>query len=289
MTNFIGRNLRTASRVLSVFVAIVVAAMAISSASAEEWPTRPVKIVVPFGAGGITDSLVRLLADRLSKSLHQPFVIENRAGAGGAIGTEYAAHSVPDGYTLYFGSAAQHYALPLMQALKYDPQRDFVPVSILNFNPMMLVSLSSFPPKTLDEFIAYAKARPGQLSYSTGGFGTATHLVPALLAVRAGIDAVAIPSGSGPGAMNDLMSGATQFYVGQPSDVLSGVAGGAIRLIATTGDARVPRFPDVPTLSERYPDLVVLLWNACFVPPERRKPSSTSCRRLSLRPCMIPK
>ena len=145
---------------------------------AQDWPTRPVRVIVPYGPGGIGDLLVRLTTDRLAKIFGQPFVLENRPGGGGVVGLEYAAHAANDGYTLAQAGGSQFSVVPLMQKLNYDPVRDLTPIGIIAVNGMALAVHPDLPVRSVAEFIAYAKANPGKLNYGTGGVGTSSHLVP---------------------------------------------------------------------------------------------------------------
>src|SRR2546427_11291119 len=160
---------------------------------AQTWPQRPVKVIVPFTAGGNADAQGRILSERLSVALGQQFIVENRVGAGGAIAAEFVAKAPADGYTLFFAASSQIMIVPLIQKLNYDPLKDFAPISILGTNPLVLAVHISVPAKTLMEFIDYVKAHPGKLSYSSGGTGTTPHLSAALLASRAGLKMAHIP------------------------------------------------------------------------------------------------
>ena len=233
---------------------------------AEGWPTRPIKVVVPNGAGGVSDILARLTADRLSKAFGQPVIIENRGGAGGSIGTEYAARSPNDGYTLYFGGGAQFLVNPLLKKLAYDPLKDLTPVSMVSLNGMALVVNPQLPVQSLAEFVAYAKNHPGQINYSVAGIGQSSHLASASLAARAGLNLVAVPYQSMPPALIGLVSGTVQMFFGNVSDVLDLVHSGKARLLAISTEKRMPQFPDIPTVSETVPGFVMTGWIGYFAP-----------------------
>jgi tripartite-type tricarboxylate transporter receptor subunit TctC len=233
---------------------------------AEGWPTRPIKVVVPNGAGGVSDILARLTADRLSKAFGQPVIIENRGGAGGSIGTEYAARSPNDGYTLYFGGGAQFLVNPLLKKLAYDPLKDLTPVSMVSLNGMALVVNPQLPVQSLAEFVAYAKNHPGQINYSVAGIGQSSHLASASLAARAGLNLVAVPYQSTPPALIGLVSGTVQMFFGNVSDVLDLVHSGKARLLAISTEKRMPQFPDIPTVSETVPGFVMTGWIGYFAP-----------------------
>ena len=210
----------------------IILVCALGPARAQDWPTRPVKVIVPNGPGGISDTLARLTADRLSKTFGQPFVIDNRGGAGGIIGTEAAARAPNDGYTLYFGGGAQFTVNPLIKKLAYDPIKDLTPISMVSLNGMALAVHPDLPVRSLREFIDYVKANPGKLNYGVAGLGQSSHLAPAALAARAGLDMVVVPYQSTPPALVGLVSGTVQMFFGNVSDVLEIVHGGKARLLA---------------------------------------------------------
>jgi len=237
-----------------------------STVNAQEWPTHAVRIVVPYGPGGIADVFGRMTADRLSKRFGQPFIIENRAGAGGAIGTEFAARSPGDGYTLYFAGGSQFSVIPLMQALSYDPVKDLVPISMITLNGMALAVHPDLPVRTTREFIDYARAHPGKLNYGTAGLGTSSHLTPAAFAAREGFDMVAVPYQATPPSILALLTGTIQVFFGNVPDILESVRGGKVRLLAFSTEKRLPQFPDTPTASETVPDFVMTAWNGYFAP-----------------------
>lgn len=250
---------------------VVTVAMALP-ASAQDWPTRTVKVVVPYGPGGVTDVIVRIYADRLSKAYGQPFVIENRAGAGGMIGTEYAARAANDGYTIYCAGGAPFTIVPQMQKLTFDPVKDLAPVGLITVNGMALVVTPEVPARTLGEFIDYVKKRPGQINYSVGGIGTLSHLSPAILSARAGLDMLAVPYQSMPPTITALMAGTVQMFFGNISDIIEPIRSGKVRLLAVSTERRSAEFPDVPTVGETLPGFVVVGWNACFAPPGTPQP-----------------
>src|SRR5205809_1583191 len=181
---------------------------------ARTWPQRPVKVIVPFTAGGHTDTQARIISERLSVALGQQFIVENRVGAGGAIAAEFVAKSPADGSTLFFAGTTQLLSLPLVQKVNYDPLKDFAPISILGTNPLVLGVHISVPANTLLEFIDYVKAHPGKLSYSSGGTGSTPHLSAALLASRAGLKMTHIPY-KGAQAVTDLVGGQVQMSFGK--------------------------------------------------------------------------
>ena len=188
----------------------MVLALGAASAMAQPWPQRPVHVIVPFVAGGNTDSQARIVTERLNQLLGQPFVVENKVGAGGAIAAEFVAKSARDGYTLFFAASPQ-FSLPLLQKVNFDPYKDFIPVSIVGTNPFVLGIHESVPAKTVKEFVDYVKARPGQLNYASAGAGTTTHLTGALFLSRAGLKMAHVPYKGGAQAVSDLVGGQVQM------------------------------------------------------------------------------
>jgi tripartite-type tricarboxylate transporter receptor subunit TctC len=241
-------------------------------AQAQEWPSRSVKVIVPYGPGGISDVFARITADRLAKAFGKPFVIESRGGAGGAIGTEYAVRSPADGYTLYFAGGGQFSVLPLMQKLNYDPVRDLTPVSMVTNNGMALVVNNALPVHSVREFIAYARANPGRLNYGATGLGASSHLTPAAFAARERLDMVVVPYTATPPSITALINGTIQLFFGNISDILGPAEAGQVRLLAFSTPQRLPRFPDVPTVAETVPDFVITAWNGYFAPAGTPRP-----------------
>jgi tripartite-type tricarboxylate transporter receptor subunit TctC len=225
-------------------------------ALAQGFPDRPVRLVVPFGPGGGTDNLVRLIEPHVRAVLGQPLVIENRAGAGGTIGTEMVARAAPDGTTLLAVDSSFAINPSLFPRLPYDPVKDFTPVTLLASGPVVLLAHPSLPATTLREIVAMAKAQPGKLSYASGGNGASTHLAGELLKLVAGIDLVHVPyRGTGP-ATTDVVAGHVPLMFNGISAARPHVDSGRLRAIAVTGDARAPALPDVPTFAEAgWPDV----------------------------------
>jgi tripartite-type tricarboxylate transporter receptor subunit TctC len=249
------------------FILLVTAlAATISTAQAQKWPAHPVKVVVPYGPGGISDVFGRITADRLSKLFVKSFIVESRGGAGGALGTEYVVRSPPDGYTLYFAGGAQFSVLPLMQKLSYDPVRDLVPISMATVNGMAFVVNNDMPVRTLAEFIEYARANPGKINYGATGLGASSHLVPAAFAAREHLDMVVVPYTATPPSIVALLNGTIQLFFGNISDILGSVNSGKARLLAFSTSNRLPQYPDVPTVSETVPGFVMTSWNGYFAP-----------------------
>ena len=250
----------------SIAICIALAtALPASLLQAQTWPQRPVKVIVPYTAGGITDTQARIVSERLSVALGQQFIVENRVGAGGAIAAEFVAKSTADGYTLFFSGTTQLSTLPLVQKVNYDPLKDFAPISILGTNPLVLGVHISVPAKTLKEFIEYVKAHPGELSYSSGGTGSTPHLSAALFASRAGLKMTHIPY-KGAQAVTDLVGGQVQVSFGNTSDMIQHSKSGKIKMLAVTGEKRMPQLPDLPAIAEFYPGFRTIVWNGLLAP-----------------------
>ena len=233
---------------------------------AQTWPQRPVKVIVPFTAGGSTDTQARIISERLAVALGQQFIVDNRVGAGGVIAAEFVAKAPADGYTLFFAATPQFLIVPLIQKVNYDPLKDFAPISILGTNPSVLAVHISVPAKTLQEFIDYAKAHPGELNYSSGGTGSTTHLAAALFASRAGLKMTHVPYKGGAQSVTDLIGGQIQMVFGNTSDMIQHSKSGKIRLLAVSGEKRAPQFPDLPTIAEFYPGFRSGTWNGFLAP-----------------------
>ena len=239
---------------------------------AQEWPTHPVKVVVPYGPGGIADVFGRITADRLGKMFGKPFVVESRGGAGGAIGTEYVVRSPPDGYTLYFAGGAQFSVVPLMQKLNYDPIKDLTPISMATLNGMAFAVNNDLPVRSIREFIDYARANPGKINYGATGLGASSHLAPAAFAAREKLDMVVVPYTATPPSIVALINGTIQVFFGNVSDILGSVQGGNARLLAFSTAKRLRQLPDIPTVAETVPDFVMTGWNGYFAPAGTPRP-----------------
>jgi tripartite-type tricarboxylate transporter receptor subunit TctC len=241
-------------------------------AQAQDWPSRPVKIVVPYGPGGISDVLARMTADRLSEMLGQRFIVETHPGANGAIGTEYAVRAAPDGYTLYHAGGAEFSVVPLMQKLSYDPLKELTPVSMTAVNGMALAVNRDLPIHSLQEFIDYARANPGKINYGSVGHGSSSDLTPAAFAARTGLKLVDVPYTATPPSILAVISGQIQMFFGNVSDIIGSARAGEVRLLAVSTAKRLPEFPDVPTVSETVPGFVMTGWNGYFAPSGTPRP-----------------
>lgn len=236
------------------------------SATAQQWPQRPVRIVVPYAAGGNTDTIARLTAQRLSETLGQQFIVENRGGAGGAIAADFVAKSAPDGYTLCVCALSQLAPVPLTQQVAYDPLKDFTPISNIGANGFVITVSTSVPAKTLQEFIAYAKANPGKLNYGSGGMGSLTHLAAALFVQRVGIDMTHVPYKGGAPALTDTIAGQVQMYAASPSEVLGLTNSDRVRLLGISSLKPISQLPNVPAIAQFYPGFQALTWNGMIGP-----------------------
>jgi tripartite-type tricarboxylate transporter receptor subunit TctC len=234
----------------------------------DKWPSRAIRWVVPFPPGGTTDTTARRIAEPLSKTLGESVTIDNRAGAGGMVGTELVANSPPDGYTWIYGTSGTMAAnLALYSNVRYSPSKDFVPVHGLFESPLVLVVPTSRPYKTVPELIAYVKANQGKANFGSAGAGTATHLTGELFKTAAGIDMLHVPyKGSAP-SLNDLMAGRLDMMFDYGQVVAPLVAGGKLRAIAVTSSKRVPLFKDVPTVAESgLPGFESSAWASIMMP-----------------------
>ncbi len=222
-------------------------------ARAQTYPTRPVRIVVGFAAGGPASIVSRLIAQRLSESLGQQFIIENRAGAASNIGAEVVVRASPDGYTLLFSTTVNAINASLYEKLNFDFNRDVAPVAGIIQMPHVLVVTPSFPAKTVPEFIAYAKANPGKLNFGSGGIGTVVHVSGELFKIMAGVDMVHVPyRGAGP-ALADLLGGQLQVMFDVMPGSIEHVRAGTLRALAVTTTMRSPSLPEIPTVNDFLP------------------------------------
>ncbi len=245
-----------------------------SLAQADNFPARQIRIVVPFPAGGATDIAARAIADKMSQNWKQPVVVENRAGAGGNVGSDVVAKSPADGYTLIMGVTGSHAInVSLYSKMPYDPVKDFEPISQVAVVPNVVVVHPSVPAQTLSEFIALAKRNPGKYDYASLGSGTAAHLGMEMLKTSAGVFMVHIPyRGSAP-AVADLIGGQVQVMMDGLPSALPHVKAGRLRALAVTSQKRSPAAPDLPTIAESgYPGFYADAWSGLFAPKGTPKP-----------------
>jgi tripartite-type tricarboxylate transporter receptor subunit TctC len=237
-------------------------------AQAQSWPARPVRFIVPFPPGGSTDVAARTVADKLSRSLGQQVLVENRGGGGGAIGTVEAARAAPDGYTLLFVADPVITLHLVVKNVAFEVRRDFAPVTQVTTQPIAVAVHAALPVRDVAELIAYAKANPGKLSFAHSGTGSGQHMSGELLKKMAGIDMVHVPykGGAGP-AVAGLVGGETHLMFVTASSAMNHVKSGRLRIIAVTSAKRLAAFPDTPTMAEAgYPQLTSGSWQGIFVP-----------------------
>ena len=249
------------------WIPLVLALLAPLPVLAQAWPTRPVKLVVPYPPGGPTDIVARVVAERLSAQTGQTFIVDNRAGAGGNLGAELVAKAPPDGYTLLVATTAHAINKSLFKNLHYDVQRDFSAVSLLTQGPLVLVVNPDFPAKTVGELIALARARPKSVSFASSGNGQSTHLAAELFASMAGAPMTHVPyKGSAP-ALNDLIAGQVPVMFDTMLSAMPHVKSGRLRALAVTGAQRSPAAPELPTLAESgLPGYQAYAWNGLLAP-----------------------
>jgi tripartite-type tricarboxylate transporter receptor subunit TctC len=243
------------------------AVLLLSSAHAQQYPSRPIRVVVPFAPGGAVDIVARMVSLRLSDAVHQPVVVDNRSGAGGTIGTDIVAKAPPDGYTLLIGSMGVAVNAVLYPKLPYDTLKDLATVTMLAEQPNIVVVHLSVAAKSIGELIALAKAKPGQIAYGSGGVGSNSHFATVLFLMMAKIDTLHVPyKGLGP-AITELVGGHVQMAISNVSTALPHVRSGKLRLLAVTTGKRFSLFPDTPTVSESgVPGYESSGWYALWAP-----------------------
>ncbi len=243
-------------------------ALLASPAPAQQYPAKPVKFIVPYIAGSAPDVIARHVGVRLAETLGQPFVIENRGGAGGNIGTELLAKSPADGYTIGLGTSSSHAANSfLFKAMRFDPLKDFAPISLVGSTASLLVVTPSLPVRDVKELVAFARARPGQLNYASGGSGSLAHLSAEAFRALSGISVVHVPFRGAPEIVQALLSENVSFGLPTFPTAYPQVRAGKLRALATTGARRNPALPDVPTMTEAFPPGFELdAWFALFAP-----------------------
>ena len=245
----------------------------LASAANAAWPDHPIKLVVPWAPGGSTDILARAVADKLTQSLGQPVIVENKAGASGNIGSEFVASSKPDGYTILFGSMSTHAINPAMDSkMPFDGVESFTPIAMLAFVTNTMVVNPSLPVSNLKEFIAYCKAHPGAVAYASAGPGSTNHLSAALMEKMAGIKMLHVPYKGGAPAVLSVVSNETQVLFTAGTQSLPHVKAGKLKLLAVTENHRSALLPDTPTVAETLPGYEMAVWYGAFgpkgLPPE---------------------
>ena len=248
-------------------LAVIAALVAAGTALAQDYPVRPVRIVVPFAAGGPADVYARYLAQRLQDAMGQPFVVEDRPGAGSVLGTDQVAKSAPDGYTLLLMSNTHTVNESLMPGKPFQLMRDFVAVAPINYSDLVLVVNPAVPASTLRELIALAKSKPGQLNYASSGPGTPYHMAGELFKSMAGLDIVHVPYKESSGARTGVLGGQVEMMFDAVTVMNEHVKAGKVRALATSGKTRSTVMPDVPTLSEAgVPDYDAVIWLGLIAP-----------------------
>lgn len=253
-------------RALARLAGLLALAVGVAAASAQSYPDKPVKLIVPYAAGGFSDALGRSLAQWLTQSLGQPVVVENKAGAATILGTDTVAKSAPDGYTLLLATGALSINPHLFSKLPYSAERDFAPISRVAELPYVLVAHPALPATTFKDLLAYAKANPGKVNVGTPGNGTSPHLAMKLLEEAAGISMLAVHyKGNGP-ALNDLLGGQINVLFDALQQPRPFIDTGKLKLLAVASVKRMPGLPDVPAISETFPDFAASTWYQLLAP-----------------------
>ncbi|MFH5949181.1 Bug family tripartite tricarboxylate transporter substrate binding protein, partial [Roseomonas xinghualingensis] len=238
-------------------------------ALAQKWePGRPIRFIVPFVAGGSTDVAARVIAERMGQILGQPVVVENRGGSGGNIGGEMVARAAPDGHTILMGvTGLLTTNLHIYRSMSFDPAKDLAPFSMAYTSDLVIVVPNSLPVRNLQEFVAYARARPGQLSFGSSGHGASTHTAAELFRLQAGLDMQHVPYRGSGAAINDLMAGTIQMMAIQIAGAAGQIRDGQVKALAATGPRRHPLIPDVPSIGEAgFPGAVATSWGCVMAP-----------------------
>jgi len=251
----------------ALILAIAVQSLA-GPARADEYPSRPIRLVVPYAPGGGADSVARIVARRVSENIGQPIVIDNRGGAGSILGTDIVAKAEPDGYTLLLGQSGPISINPAVyKTLPYDPVKDFAPVTMTTAYPYILVVNAKLPAQSLQEFVALGKSKPGSMNYGSTGIGAANHLVAELFNSKAGLKMTHIPYRGTALAVTDLIGGQLSMVFGDPISVLPHMQSGTLRALAVTSQERSPVAPQVPTVAESgYPGFDAIAWHGILAP-----------------------
>ena len=257
------------------FVASTLAAVALpASAQPQPWPSKPIKLVVPYAPGGTTDVVARMVAEYLGKQLGQNIIVDNKPGKGAMVGTALVAKAAPDGYTLLMSVISGLSISPtLYGGGDFDPMGDFIHISIASRNPSVLVVNPTFEAKTFKEYVAYAKANPGKLTFATSGAGSSNHLLGARLQQVIGAEMIHVPyRGAGPAMIDTIAGNVPSMFDSLPS-AAPHIKAGKVRALAVSSEARNPAFPDVPTMKEQgYPDLISYSWFGISVPAKTPAP-----------------
>jgi tripartite-type tricarboxylate transporter receptor subunit TctC len=268
------RNRTLATTAFATVLSALAPALPASVAQAQSYPDRPVKIIVPTPPGGPVDVIARITANYLQNSLGKAFVVENRAGAGNTIGSKDAAEATPDGYTLLYSSSSGLVIAPLLHPdAGYNALSSYDPIALVGESSLILVVNPSLPVNTVPELVAYAKANPGKVNFSSGGIGVLPHLVGEMFKARAGIDIVHVPYKGGGPSITDLVAGNVQMTFEGTSVLLPLIEAGRLRALAVTTAKRIPQLPDVPTMAESgFADFVATAWTGLLAPAHTPEP-----------------
>jgi tripartite-type tricarboxylate transporter receptor subunit TctC len=255
-------------------VALLLTGVGIAAARADDYPDRPVKVIVPTPPGGPVDVIARITANYLQNALGKGFVVENRAGAGNTIGSKDAAEAAPDGYTLLYSSASGLVIAPLLHPdAGYDPLKSYYPIALVGESSNILVVNPAVPATTVAELVAYAKANPGKVNFSSGGVGVLPHLIGEMFKARADVDIVHVPYKGGGPSINDVVAGNIQMTFEGTSVLLPLIQAGRLRALAVTTPHRIPQLPDVPTMVESgFPNFVSTSWTGLLAPAHTPAP-----------------
>ena len=255
-------------KLASILAGLLIAGVtATVSAQTSDYPNRPIRVIVPWPAGGVVDGVIRLLAPKVSETLGQNVVVENRAGGAGLVGAQEAARSAPDGYTLLMVFDSLAVAPAVYQKLPLDPFNDLAPISLLVRAPLVGVTTATFSPSSIPELVAYAKAHPNTVTFGSTGIGSSSHLTAELFAQAAGISLVHVPYKGGAPAANDLMGGHLQLFWGSTAWTKPMVDSGKVKALGQGGETRSQTYPNLPTLAEQgYPDFRAYLWMGISAP-----------------------
>jgi tripartite-type tricarboxylate transporter receptor subunit TctC len=249
-----------------IVLAVLAASLAATAAQAQTWPSKPVRFVVPFPPAGATDILARIMAEKLSGPFGQSVVVENRPGAAGNVGTEFVAKSPPDGYTILQLTVAQSISATLYEKLNYGLEKDLIPVAMIALVPNVMIVNPSVPAKSVAEFIALARSRPGRINFASSGSGTSIHMSAEMFKMLTGVNIVHIPyKGSGP-ALADLMGGQVDVMFDNLTSSIGLIRSGKLRALAVTTSTRYQELPDVPTVQETVPGYEATAWFGIVAP-----------------------
>ena len=253
--------------------ALAMAMALCAGAQADDYPSKPIKIIVPYPAGQASDTITRLVGERLGKALGQPVVVDNRPGAGGNIGTDAGAKSPPDGYTLTIATAALPISKHVYRKLPFDPEKDFMPITLMTITPLVLVTRTNLPVKDVAELVALAKKDPGKITFASSGPGTSHQLSGELFKSLAGVEMLHVPYKGSPPAHVDLMGGSVDIMFDNIVPVAPHIKAGKLRALAVTTKTRAPALPDVPTMAEAgYPNFEATAWFGLLAPAGTPRP-----------------